>query len=192
MLNAVKDYLKIDGSGQDSLLSSFISAAKTYLNNAGVREDDIQDKYAVAEVGPIRITCERMGSVIYSVTVTVAEEASADPSAEFENGVIAVTLGTNEEREPDDEKNTAALVAAEIAKIDGFIVEIIGEETEVIVPTVKPVKFTGGTEYDLYKLAVCIYVSMNFYGDEKGGLERALVSIILQTKNYGGGEVEPT
>ena len=192
MLNAVKDYLRIDGSGQDSLLSSFISAAKTYLNNAGVSEDDIQDKYATAEVGPIKITCVTAGSVIYSVIVTVAEEASADPSAEFENGVVTVTLGTNEDGEPDYEKNTAALVAAEIAKIDGFVVEIIGEETEVIVPTAKPVKFTGGTEYDLYKLAVCIYVSMNFYGDEKGGLERALVSIILQTKNYGGGEIEPT
>ncbi len=91
MLEAVKHYLRVDGSEQDSLLSSFVSAAKTYLTGAGVAE--------------------------------VAE---------------------------------------------------------------------GADGYDLYLLAVCVHVSMSFYGDEKGGLERALVSIILQTKKYGGGEVEST
>lgn len=193
MLNTVKDYLRIDGSGNDPLLSTFISAAKTYLANAGINESNIQDKNATAEVGPIKITCDSPGSVIYSVIVTNATEESADLSAEFNNNLIAITLGTNEEGLPDDAKNTASLVAAEIAKLDGFSVEVAEEEeSEIITPTVKPVKFTGGTEYDLYKLAVCLHVSMNFYGDEKGGLERALVSIILQSKKYGGGDIEPT
>ena len=193
MLNTVKDYLRIDGSGNDPLLSTLISAAKTYLANAGINESNIQDKNATAEVGPIKITCDSPGSVIYSVIVTNGAEESADLSAEFNNNLITVTLGTNEEGLPDDAKNTASLVAAEIAKLDGFSVEVAEEEeSEIITPTVKPVKFTGGTEYDLYKLAVCLHVSMNFYGDEKGGLERALVSIILQSKKYGGGDIEPT
>ena len=86
MLDAVKQYLRIDRSEQDSLLSSFIAAAKAYLANAGVEENE---------------------------------------------------------------------------------------------------------EDDLYKLAVCIFVSIHFDGDDKGGLERALTSIILQIKKYGGGSSEP-
>ena len=86
MLDTVKQYLRIDGSEQDSLLSSFITAAKAYLANAGVEENE---------------------------------------------------------------------------------------------------------EDDLYKLAVCIFASIHFDGDDKGGLERALTSIILQIKKYGGGSSEP-
>ena len=86
MLDAVKHYLRIDGSEQDSLLSSLIAAAKAYLANAGVEENE---------------------------------------------------------------------------------------------------------EDDLYKLAVCIFASIHFDGDDKGGLERALTSIILQIKKYGGGSSEP-
>jgi len=86
MLDAVKQYLRIDGSEQDSLLSSLIAAAKAYLANAGVEENE---------------------------------------------------------------------------------------------------------EDDLYKLAVCIFASIHFDGDDKGGLERALTSIILQIKKYGGGSSEP-
>lgn len=84
MLEAVKAFLRVDGSEYDSLLSSLITAAQTYLANAGVAE--------------------------------IAEEQ---------------------------------------------------------------------TGYDLYKLAVCLHVAKTYDGDEKGGLEKALVSIILQTKTYG-------
>jgi uncharacterized phage protein (predicted DNA packaging) len=39
----------------------------------------------------------------------------------------------------------------------------------------------------LYELAVALYVSMIFDGDDKGKLDRAMTAIILQIKDYSGG-----
>ncbi|NMA24755.1 MAG: phage gp6-like head-tail connector protein [Clostridiales bacterium] len=89
LLNSIKRYLSVDGSEDDMLLASLISAAKQYLLNAGVREPD--------------------------------EEAD-----------------------------------------DGKL--------------------------SLYELAVSLYVSLVYDGDDKGKIDRAMTAIILQIKDYGGGE----
>ena len=39
-LDEVKEYLRIDGDEEDSLISFFISAAKTHLENAGVTDKE--------------------------------------------------------------------------------------------------------------------------------------------------------
>ncbi|WP_461369279.1 head-tail connector protein [Candidatus Darwinibacter acetoxidans] len=44
-------------------------------------------------------------------------------------------------------------------------------------------------EYALYKTAIALKVKILHDGDLKGDLERALTSIVLQIKDYAGGEV---
>lgn len=96
------------------------------------------------EVATITVTCETPGleGEKYKIIVVNAEEADADLSAVLEDDIITVTLGTNEEGLPDDAKNTAALVATEIAKIEGFTAEASG--SGVIAAIEEPVSFTGG------------------------------------------------
>ena len=76
----------------------------------------------------ITVTCETPGleGEKYKIIVVTTEEADVELSAELEDDLITVTLGTNEEGLPDDAKNTAALVATEIAKIEGFTAEASG------------------------------------------------------------------
>ena len=90
LLNSIKRYLRVDGSEDDMLLASLISAAKQYLLNAGVSEPE------AGEVG------------------------------------------------------------------DGKL--------------------------SLYELAVSLYVSMIYDGDDKSKLDRAMTAIILQLKDYSGGD----
>ena len=40
----------------------------------------------------------------------------------------------------------------------------------------------------LCELAVSLYVSLVYDGDDKGKIDRAMTAIILQIKDYGGGE----
>jgi hypothetical protein len=40
----------------------------------------------------------------------------------------------------------------------------------------------------LYELAVSLYVGMIYDGDEKSKLDRAMTAIILQLKDYSGGD----
>lgn len=97
-------------------------------------------------VETITVTCETPGleGEKYKIIVVNAEEADADLSAELEDNLITVTLGTNESGEPDDNKNTAALVATEIATIQGFTAEASGGGNGVIAAIENPVPFTGG------------------------------------------------
>lgn len=49
LLNVVKDYLRIDGSEDDSVLALLVDSAKDYLRDAGVPEDvDDTAKYKLA------------------------------------------------------------------------------------------------------------------------------------------------
>lgn len=95
-------------------------------------------------VATITVTCETPGleGEKYKIIVVTTEEADVELSAELEDDLITVTLGTNEEGLPDDAKNTAALVATEIAKIEGFTAEASG--SGVIAAIEEPVSFTGG------------------------------------------------
>jgi len=46
-LAACKDYMRVDGDEDDALISGLMSAAKEYLRNAGIPEQD-SDLYTVA------------------------------------------------------------------------------------------------------------------------------------------------
>jgi hypothetical protein len=94
----------------------------------------------------ITVTCETPGleGEKYKIIVVNAEEADADLSAELEDNLITVTLGTDAEGEPDDDKNTATLVATEIATIQGFTAVASGGGNGVIAAIEDPVPFTGG------------------------------------------------
>jgi len=95
----------------------------------------------------ITVTCETPGleGEKYKIIVVNADKAEADLSAELEDDLITVTLGTDEGGLPDDDKNTATLVATEIATIQGFTAEASG--TGIIVAFGEgdePVQFSGG------------------------------------------------
>ena len=90
LLDKVKLHLRIDGSGDDVLLASLVSAAKQYLLNAGVREPNVEEE--------------------------------------------------------------------------------------------------GNGKLSLYELAVSLYLGMIYDGDEKSKLDRAMTAIILQLKDYSGGD----
>lgn len=44
----------------------------------------------------------------------------------------------------------------------------------------------GNSKLSLYELAVTLYVSIIFDGDDKSKLDRAMTAIILQIKDYSG------
>lgn len=98
----------------------------------------------------ITVTCETPGleGEKYKIIVVNAEEADADLSAELEDNLITVTLGTDAEGEPDDDKNTATLVATEIAKINGFSAEASDDGSGIIsaFSDDEPLQFSGGMD----------------------------------------------
>jgi hypothetical protein len=99
------------------------------------------------EVATITVTCETPGleGEKYQIIVVNAEEEDAELSAELEDDLITVTLGTDEDGLPDDEKNTASLVATEIATIQGFTAEAVGSGVIVAFgEDDEPVQFSGG------------------------------------------------
>lgn len=98
-------------------------------------------------VATITVTCETPGleGEKYKIIVVNAEETDADLSAALEDDIITVTLATNASGEPDDTKNTAASVATEIAKIEGFTAEAVGSGVIVAFGEGdEPVQFSGG------------------------------------------------
>ncbi|NEZ47932.1 phage gp6-like head-tail connector protein [Clostridium niameyense] len=48
LFERIKQYLRIDGSEEDFILSSLIGAAKEYLKNAGIKENEKSDLYCLA------------------------------------------------------------------------------------------------------------------------------------------------
>lgn len=98
----------------------------------------------------ITVTCETPGleGEKYKIIVVNAEEADADLSAELEDNLITVTLGTDAEGEPDDDKNTATLVATEIATIQGFTAEASDDGSGIIsaFSDDEPLQFSGGMD----------------------------------------------
>ncbi len=47
-LEELKVFLRIDGNEEDNILSSFLTSAKQYLLNAGVKEDEENSLYRLA------------------------------------------------------------------------------------------------------------------------------------------------
>lgn len=117
-----------------------------------VRIDDTQ---ASAKVGTgddsfYTVTVDKPGKtgneyMIQHVLPEDPEEAT-DIEVELEGKLITVTLAVDESGDPDDDKNTAALIAAEIDALDGFSAEADGDGSGVFSdPMDEPIPFSGGT-----------------------------------------------
>lgn len=117
-----------------------------------VRIDDTQ---ASAKVGTgddsfYTVTVDKPGKtgneyMIQHVLPEDPEEAT-DIEVELEGKLITVTLAVDESGDPDDDKNTAALIAAEIDALDGFSAEADGDGSGVFSDAMDgPISFSGGT-----------------------------------------------
>ena len=117
-----------------------------------VRIDDTQ---ASAKVGTgddsfYTVTVEEPGKAgdEYMVQHVLPEdpEEATDIEVELKGKLITVTLAVDESGDPDDDKNTAALIAAEIDALDGFSAEADGDGSGVFSdPMGEPIPFSGGT-----------------------------------------------
>ena len=48
MLDNIKDYMKIDSSDEDLVITALITSAETYLQNAGIKKDYQNELYNLA------------------------------------------------------------------------------------------------------------------------------------------------
>lgn len=130
-----------------------------------VRVDDTNAYAQIGEgdAGVVTVTCDKPGSDgdKYSIKVVVPEvDKATDLEVALEGTVIVVTLAMKADNDtfiPDDEKNTAALIAAAIngeegeedSGIPGFTAEASGGGATPFTDEVDPVQFSGGTT-DIY------------------------------------------
>jgi hypothetical protein len=104
--------------------------------------------------GTVTITTDQLGpsANLYDVAVVASEDADADLSAAaaVDEGrtVLTVTLGTDEEGDPDDAKNTAELVAGVIDDLDGFSAAFSGTGADAVAASALDA-FEGGTNATL-------------------------------------------
>ena len=49
MLDNIKDYMKIDSSDEDLVITALITSAETYLQNAGIKKDYQNELYNLAD-----------------------------------------------------------------------------------------------------------------------------------------------
>lgn len=101
------------------------------------------------------------------IEVVLADKSKADLGVNFIDGIITITLATTVAETPtaDDTKNTFALIAAEIKKINGFDADYGENATGVLAePTVTNIEFTDG-EYGTpcMQKGVCLADSNYYY-----------------------------
>ena len=191
-LETVKRYLRINGSGEDTLLTSLSLAAKQYLLNAGVKPPipptDLPFatvEFGEGEHGVVTITAPEPGMAgdEYSVEVVPGE---GELCIAVEDKTLTVTLA--------GEGSTAIDIAAAITEA-GFEATASGDGSAVLIKEVDETPFSGGAtadeaaylqELELYDLAVTLYVNVLYNGADDKSLEAAMTSIILQIKDYGG------
>lgn len=93
--------------------------------------------------GKVTITAVPEGAYAneYQVEVVQGEGVSAETEAEFADGVLAITLGTNSEEEPNA---TAADVADKVGALDGF--SAAATTAGLLEALDEPVQFAGGVD----------------------------------------------
>lgn len=101
--------------------------------------------------GVVTITCKEVGDVDYSVIVSLSETPDFPLTATlFADGTMYITLGTDENGDPDATKNTAALIAALIngapTTQDVFTAAASGDGSGVFSAAIPAVLFEGGVD----------------------------------------------
>ena len=101
--------------------------------------------------GVVTITCKEVGDVDYSVIVSLSETPDFPLTATlFADGTMYITLGTDENGDPDATKNTADLIAALIngapTTKDVFTAVASGDGSGVFSDAIAAVLFEGGVD----------------------------------------------
>lgn len=96
--------------------------------------------------GVVTVTADNYGTEgnSYTIQVVVPDKANSNLSATLTGNDIIVSLATNSSKAADDTKNTAALIATEIAKIDGVTATKSGDGSTAISAAVEKKSFEGG------------------------------------------------
>ena len=99
----------------------------------------------------VTITCKEVGDVDYSVIVSLSETPDFPLTATlFADGTMYITLGTDENGDPDATKNTADLIAALIngapTTKDVFTAVASGDGSGVFSDAIAAVLFEGGVD----------------------------------------------
>lgn len=96
--------------------------------------------------GEVSIITKIKGEIANEYTIEVVEgsEEDVDMSAVLIGKDLVITLGTDDNGDLDDTKNTAGLIATEINKIGEFIAEASGEGTDPIQAAVTKANFEDG------------------------------------------------
>lgn len=119
-----------------------------------IRTDDTQAsaKVSTDDDSFYTVTVEEPGKAgdEYMVQHVLPEdpEAATDIEVELKGKLITVTLAVkadNGDFIPDDDKNTAALIAAEVDKLDGFTATHDGDGSGIFSDATDPIPFSGGT-----------------------------------------------
>jgi len=119
-----------------------------------IRTDDTQAsaKVSTDDDSFYTVTVEEPGKAgdEYMVQHVLPEdpEEATDIEVELKGKLITVTLAVkadNGDFIPDDDKNTAALIAAEVDKLDGFTATHDGDGSGIFSDATDPIPFSGGT-----------------------------------------------
>jgi hypothetical protein len=100
------------------------------------------------ENGVITITYNTLGTEgnDLELAVVVADGNSKPLAAAFANGVLTITLATDDNGAADVTKNTAALIATKVSTVSGFTATKSGTgETAISTATTENIAFTGGS-----------------------------------------------
>lgn len=189
-LATVKRYLRIEGSGEDALLTSLSLAGNQYLLNAGVKPPTAPTglPYATAQFGEgehgvVTVTAPVAGIAGDSYSLEVVQ-GEGELTVDLEDKKLTITLA--------DGGSLASEIAEAITGLGGLTATASGEGSGVVTEVLEATHFSGGAtveeaaylqELELYDLAVTLYVNMLYNGADDKSLEAAMTSIILQIKD---------
>ena len=118
----------------------------------------------------------------FTLEFVVAATANAPLSAAIVGTAITVTLGTDANGDPDDLKNTYALIAPIISALDG--VSALSSGNGVVSAAAGPLSFTGGADPQLMTTAAEVIDAI-----EESSAASALVTVANAPDNTGAGTV---
>ncbi|HBC94375.1 MAG TPA: hypothetical protein DCZ10_16115 [Pelotomaculum sp.] len=134
----------IDGVTYYRSISANMGNAITISALPGASASVVVGDHAGAEV---TITFDEEGAAAneYMLEIVNGEGENVPLSADFTDGILTVTLATDETGAPDNAENTATAVAGVIDILDGFSAVMTGSGG-VMAVTAEPVPFTGGID----------------------------------------------
>jgi len=142
-----------NGDGVDVSLSAALDGNDiivTLGTTPVVEEASATAQIGEGEEGTIDIEVDLAGEAGngYSIIVEDGDGNNQALAAAEDEGLITVTLGTNESGDPSDTKNIASLVATAISTVSGITATATGDGSGVITSFEEVVQFSGGADAD--------------------------------------------